>query len=54
VAFDTALADRIRARLGKRKGLTEKKMFGGIAFMLADLGKWAGVGAKYAESLPPK
>jgi hypothetical protein len=109
VAFDTDLADRIRSALGKRKGLTEKKMFGGIGFMLggnmacgvhgeqmivrldpnetdealarphtrrfdltgrpmkgwilvepngltkdADLGKWVSVGAKYAESLPPK
>jgi hypothetical protein len=109
MAFDTKLADRIRERLGKRKGLTEKKMFGGIGFMLggnmacgvhgqdmivrvdpdatetlltephtrqfdltgrpmkgwilvepkglaqdAALGKWVGVGAKYAESLPPK
>jgi hypothetical protein len=34
VAFDAKLADRIRQRLGKRKGLTEKKMFGGIGFML--------------------
>ena len=109
MAFDTKLADRIRATLGKRKGLTEKKMFGGIGFMLggnmacgvhgeqmivrldpaetddalarphtrrfdltgrpmkgwilvdpaglakdADLGRWVSVGAKYAESLPPK
>jgi hypothetical protein len=109
MAFDTKLAERIRERLGKRKGLSEKKMFGGIAFMLggnmacgvhggdmivrvdpeetdkalsephtrrfdltgrpmkgwilvdpkglaqdADLGKWVGVGAQYAESLPPK
>jgi hypothetical protein len=34
MAFDTKLADRIRERLGKRKGLTEKKMFGGMAFLL--------------------
>lgn len=109
MAFDVKLADRIRERLGKRKGLIEKKMFGGIGFMLggnmacgvhgqdmivrvdpeetdkalsephtrrfdltgrpmkgwilvepkgvsteALLGKWVGVGAKYAESLPPK
>jgi hypothetical protein len=109
MAFDETLAQRIRRRLGKRNGLTEKKMFGGIGFMLggnmacgvhgqemivrvdpeetdkalsephtrqfdltgrpmkgwilvepkglandADLGKWVGVGAKYAESLPPK
>ncbi len=35
MAFDTELADRIRQRLGKRKGLTERKMFGGIGFMLS-------------------
>ena len=34
MAFDSALAERIRKRLGKRAGLTEKKMFGGIAFLL--------------------
>lgn len=34
MAFDAKLADRIRERLGKRKGLTEKKMFGGMAFLL--------------------
>lgn len=32
--FDEPLADRIRRRLGERKGLIEKKMFGGIAFLL--------------------
>ncbi len=34
MSFDTKIADRIRKKLGKRKGLTEKKMFGGIAFMV--------------------
>ena len=34
MALDTDLAARIRKRLGKRKGLTEKKMFGGLAFLL--------------------
>ena len=34
MAFDDTLADRIRKRLGKRAGLAEKKMFGGIAFLL--------------------
>src|SRR5260221_8642798 len=33
MAFDEKLADRIRKRLGKRKPMTEKKMFGGIAFL---------------------
>lgn len=32
--FDEKLAARVRSELGARKGLTEKKMFGGIAFML--------------------
>src|SRR5918992_4732624 len=34
MAFDVALADRIRERLGKRRGVVEKKMFGGMAFLL--------------------
>ena len=34
MAFDEKLAERIRNRLGKRAGLMEKKMFGGIAFLL--------------------
>lgn len=34
MAYDEELADRIRALLGNRAGLTEKKMFGGLAFLL--------------------
>src|SRR5438552_1295893 len=34
MAFDERLADRIRGSLGRRKGLVEKKMFGGVAFLL--------------------
>ena len=34
MAFDEKLATRIRTHLGKRTGLVEKKMFGGIAFLL--------------------
>lgn len=34
MAFDERLAERIRKRLGKRKEFAEKKMFGGIAFLL--------------------
>ena len=33
VAYDEALAERIRVALGPRDGLTERKMFGGIAFL---------------------
>ena len=35
MAYDEELADRIRALLGDRPGLTEKKMFGGLAFLIA-------------------
>jgi TfoX/Sxy family transcriptional regulator of competence genes len=34
VAYDEELAGRIRALLGGRGDLTEKKMFGGLAFLL--------------------
>jgi len=34
MAFDEQLATRIRKQLGKKKGLVEKKMFGGVAFLL--------------------
>ena len=35
MAYDEELADRVRAQLGDEPGLTERKMFGGIAWMLA-------------------
>lgn len=34
MAFDEQLAERIRTQLGKRPGLAEKRMFGGIGFLL--------------------
>ena len=34
MAFDERLAARIRAHLGKRNGVAERKMFGGITFLL--------------------
>ena len=34
VAYDEDLANRIRALLGPEPGLTEKKMFGGLAFLI--------------------
>jgi len=34
MAYDEALADRVRARLDDEPGVTERKMFGGIAWML--------------------
>ena len=34
MAYDEHLADRIRELLGTERGLTEKKMFGGLAFLV--------------------
>ena len=34
MAYDTQLAERVRAIVGVRQGLTERKMFGGIAWMV--------------------
>lgn len=34
MAYDEELADRIRALLNGETGLTEQKMFGGIAFLI--------------------
>jgi hypothetical protein len=34
VAYDERLAERIREVLGGEKGLTEKRMFGGLAFLV--------------------
>lgn len=35
MAFDEKLADRIRAIVGKDQRVAEKRMFGGVAWMLA-------------------
>jgi hypothetical protein len=35
VAYDRALADRIRGAVADRPNVTEKQMFGGLAFLLA-------------------
>jgi len=34
VAYDEDLAQRTRALVGRQRGLTEKKMFGGLAFLV--------------------
>jgi TfoX/Sxy family transcriptional regulator of competence genes len=34
MAYDTKLAERIRKTLARRRGVTEKAMFGGLAFLL--------------------
>ncbi len=35
MAYDEALADRIRELVGGESGLSEQKMFGGLAFLIA-------------------
>lgn len=34
MAFDEKLAARIRSQLGKKRGLSEKKLFGGVGFLV--------------------
>ena len=34
MAYDEDLADRIRAAIGKQDGVTERRMFGGLAFLV--------------------
>ena len=34
MAYDRGLVDRVRTILGRRAGFSERKMFGGIAFMI--------------------
>jgi TfoX/Sxy family transcriptional regulator of competence genes len=34
MAYDEDLANRVREVLGRSKGLTEKRMFGGLAFLI--------------------
>jgi hypothetical protein len=34
MAYDEDLAERLRQQLAREPGLTEKKMFGGLAFMI--------------------
>jgi TfoX/Sxy family transcriptional regulator of competence genes len=36
MAYDERLAERIRVALSDRGGVTERKMFGGIAFMVGE------------------
>src|SRR5262245_32530608 len=34
MAFDETLAERVRSKLRRRKEIVEKRMFGGVAFLL--------------------
>jgi hypothetical protein len=65
VAYDEALAERVRSLLAPRQDVTERKMFGGITWMLVvvageavtrddELARWVDAGADHALSLPAK
>ncbi len=62
MAYDERLAQRIRNCLQQRRGITEKKMFGGLAFManghmfvgVTGESLMARVGARAYESALPK
>lgn len=34
MAYNEAVADRLRKTLARRKGITERKMFGGLSFLM--------------------
>jgi hypothetical protein len=56
MAYDERLAQRVREALSDRADLTEKKMFGGLSFLLADddpLADWLALGVSFAGSLDP-
>jgi hypothetical protein len=38
VTFDAALAERVRELVGSQEGVSEKRMFGGLAFLVT--GTW--------------
>jgi len=68
MAYDEAVAERVRSVLKRRRGISERKMFGGIAFMLKsmvyvgpagyrsdeDLRAWVERAVDYVKTLPPK
>ncbi|MEV5631006.1 hypothetical protein [Micromonospora tulbaghiae] len=64
MAYDEDLANRVRERLGREPGITERRMFGGLAMMLRgntavavrdpDLARWVDRGVRFARTLPAK
>ena len=54
MAYDAAMADRIRAALETESGVTEKKMFGGLAFLVdGRMAVAAGSGGVMLLRVPP-
>ena len=54
MAYDEQLVSRIRKALGREPGITEKKMFGGLAFLVGFAGNLFSVGISWNAAWFPK
>ena len=54
MAYDEALANRVRKALDRQRRVTEKKMFGGLCFMLGDAMGCGIVGNELMARVGPK
>lgn len=66
MAYDEALAERVRDVLAAEGAVTERRMFGGLAFLVGghmavavdpdadEVAAWVDRGATAARALPPK
>jgi hypothetical protein len=68
MAYDEEFANRVREQVADEDGVTEKAMFGGLAFLLKgwvlvapegvghkrQLGAWVARGMRIARTIPPK
>jgi TfoX/Sxy family transcriptional regulator of competence genes len=54
MAYDEILADRVRTALARRRGVVEKRMFGGMAFMLNGNMSWGIVKDQLMVRVGPK
>ncbi len=50
MVYDDAAAARVRKLIGRRKGISEKKMFGGVD----GLRMWTDLAFDFVKTLPPK
>lgn len=51
MAYDIDLVERIREVIAAESGLSERRMFGGLAFLLQT---WVDRSVRFARTLPPK
>ena len=53
VAFDEGLAERVRDLVGSKEGLSERKMFGGLCFLLSGNMSFGVVGSELMVRVGP-